>query len=125
MWRGVRTKRGYGNVRILDRAYGAHRVAFQIFYGPIPEGKEVCHRCDTPACVNPFHLFAATHKENIHDAIRKGRMKFTPRALSAVQEAVVLSAPPGETRKLAINFGVSRKTIVRVRQRARRRAAAA
>lgn len=53
----------------------AHRTMWEIHNKKkIPTGLEVCHRCDVPLCVNPKHLFVATHKENFLDAKIKGRM---------------------------------------------------
>lgn len=51
----------------------AHRVAWELTSGPIPDGQNVCHRCDVTACVNPSHLFLGTHQDNITDSVRKGR----------------------------------------------------
>lgn len=75
LWTGaVIPVSGYGQMR-----YGkgtpkkAHRVSYEIFVGPIPDGLYVCHRCDTPLCVNPDHLFLGTAKDNAQDAMRKGR----------------------------------------------------
>ena len=50
-----------------------HRVAYEIYKGSIPEGKNVCHSCDNPSCCNPKHLFIATQKENLLDMTIKGR----------------------------------------------------
>ena len=65
--------RGYGAFAIKSRYYRAHRVSYELFVGDIPEGKFVLHKCDTPFCVNPDHLFLGTQADNIADRDNKGR----------------------------------------------------
>ena len=52
---------------------GAHRYAWEQYFGEIPEGLFVCHHCDNPFCCNPYHLFIGTGSDNQLDSVRKGR----------------------------------------------------
>lgn len=51
----------------------AHRFAYELAHGPIPDGYLVCHTCDNPPCCNSAHLFLGTAKDNVQDCIRKNR----------------------------------------------------
>lgn len=69
-----KTNKGYGLIRGVGGRYiAAHRLAWQIFRGAIKDKSFVCHRCDTPSCVNPDHLFLGGPLENMRDMIAKGR----------------------------------------------------
>lgn len=79
----------YGLVYYRSKKYKAHRVAYQLFVGPIPKGIEVCHRCDNRRCANPNHLFLGTHIDNMNDMVAKGRSanKHTKRKSGAMSHA--------------------------------------
>jgi hypothetical protein len=72
-WTGGKDRGGYGKMAIGLKRLSAHRVAYAMLVGPIPEGKVLMHSCDNPACINPDHLSIGTQKENIQDSIGKGR----------------------------------------------------
>lgn len=72
-WLGTRVGVGYGRVQVDRVRTVAHRVAYELAVGPIPEGLLVLHRCDNPPCCNPKHLFVGTSSDNAQDALAKGR----------------------------------------------------
>ncbi len=73
-WRAGRRPSGYGMFAHEGKIWGAHRFAFTLMIGEIPEGKFVCHTCDNPPCCNPGHLVPGTARENAHDAAAKHRL---------------------------------------------------
>lgn len=97
IWQGFLFDRGYGGFKAEnDKQVRAHKWAYQHFVGPVPDGWYVCHRCDTPACVNPDHLFLGTPKMNTADMWKKGRQ--APRAHGEANTAAKLT----ETDVIAI-----------------------
>lgn len=73
LWTSSRKKGGYGGISWKGKQDRAHRIAYSLTYGEIPDGLYVLHECDNPPCCNPKHLFLGTHLENMQDRDRKGR----------------------------------------------------
>lgn len=92
----------------------AHRVSYEMKYGPIPEGAFCCHTCDTPLCVNPDHIFLGDNMDNIRDSCAKGRKsQKIPRSEHA---AIIASAESNAA--IARRYGVHRSSIRMIRVRA-------
>lgn len=79
LWQGSRTKwrMSYGVFwdPLLGREVRAHRRAYELTFGPIPDGLIVRHKCDVPLCCNPYHLEVGTHADNSRDMVERGRNK--------------------------------------------------
>lgn len=118
IWKGTKTdKMGYGEIIIDGKKTRAHRFSYEHVHGPIPEGMVVCHRCDTPACVNPNHLFLGSVAVNNADMRSKGRHahgEIVPQAqLTGLQvRDIIRRLGAGEPAKpIAREYGVHFVTI--------------
>lgn len=106
------------------RMIGAHRVSYEIARGALDAGVEVLHRCDNPPCVNPAHLVAGTHAENMADMKTKGRSAVGGRnghaKLTDEEVAIVFRRAQSENRhELAREFGVSAALVTQIKNRRR------
>jgi hypothetical protein len=72
LWTQRKDRWGYGKFKLAGREVGAHRFSL-LLAGIDPTGLLACHRCDTPACVRPDHIFLGTHLDNMRDMVAKGR----------------------------------------------------
>lgn len=110
-----RTPKGYGYFSAGGRMLPASRWVLEQTLGrELVAGEFACHRCDTPLCCNPDHLFLGSNADNMADASRKGRLskKLSPADVLAIREAMAGGAFGTD---LAIRYGVAHSTIYRVR----------
>jgi hypothetical protein len=131
-WNWIGSKRGksgYGCIKINGKVLDTHRFSWILHFGEIPKGKYICHKCDNRLCVNPDHLFLGSPRDNVLDAIKKGKMdKYQlPKSRIGKRPAIAklnktlaneirMKYSKGETtyRKLAKEYGVCYQTILSV-----------
>lgn len=122
LWSAAKFRGGYGMFWHSGRMRSAHRVAYELARGEIPDGMHVCHTCDVRHCVNPAHLFLGTNSENVADKVAKGRlpdMKGVRHPGHKLTEDDVL-AIRCDDRSLAVvaaEYGVSKKAVLNIRHR--------
>jgi hypothetical protein len=117
LWVGATDKAGYGR---LGNAL-AHRIAWELYHGPIPEGSHILHKCDVPACVNPEHLFLGTNQDNIDDKMNKDRQakgSMFNRKLTELDVSKILARTEPQAL-IAKDFGVDQSLISRILNRKR------
>lgn len=115
-WQGKKNDSGYGRVT----GAMAHRVAYQLFNGPVPDDILIRHRCDNPGCCNPRHMLLGTNLDNMGDAVRRKR---TARGRGHVntriseRDAAYIKANPDRLtlRALAERFGIAVSTCSYIR----------
>lgn len=79
LWMCATSSCGYGSIGYEKRRWVAHRLSWEGVNGPIAEGLLLCHKCDTPACVNPDHMFVGTMADNMRDMVKKRRFAVAKR----------------------------------------------
>lgn len=123
LWSGTVADTGYGVLSVARKKYGAHRVSYEIFNGPIPEGLFVCHSCDVRRCVQPAHLEAGTQAKNLGDMVARGRsMTGSKNPAAKLSDADVVTIrerwaarPAGLTQSvLAAEYGIKQSQVSRI-----------
>ena len=115
------TRNGYGVVwsTELKHHWGAHRLAYRLWHGEIPEGALVMHSCDTPPCCNPRHLRLGSDASNRADSARKKRHArgdtHGRRKLTSADVGLILASRALTNRALARRFGVSESAVSMIR----------
>ena len=117
-WTASKRKNGYGQITArAGESLTAHRVSWELHFGPIPAGLCVMHRCDNRLCVNPAHLSLGSYLDNNRDMIAKGR--FRPRGKSPLsaeqrQEIVARSLEGESQRRISRRFGITHTQIGKI-----------
>jgi hypothetical protein len=125
-WIGRRNALGYGFLKALNgrRQVRAHRISWELHFGPIPDGLAVLHRCDNPPCVRPDHLFLGTQTDNMRDMWTKGRGRSdwtthrgagNGRAKLSEADVLAIRASTESGVALARQYGVTKCSISAVR----------
>lgn len=128
VWQGTISCNGYGGFSLWGQRLTAHRAAYLLFTGEIPDGMDVCHSCDNRRCINPDHLWLGTRADNMADCKAKGRIATgeklkTPRgeksnfAKLTWKDVRAIRASDATTSELALRYGVSADNIRRILRR--------
>jgi hypothetical protein len=113
-WLASLDHRGYGQFQLNYKMKKAHRIAYELIKGPIPEGLHILHSCDNPKCVNPEHLSTGTNNDNVKDKMNKNRQcKGIQHGKSKLTEAQVLEirASDKTQQELANIYNLDQSTI--------------
>lgn len=122
-WQGVKIPTGYGQLCVEGKMVGAHRLAYEILVGPIPEGLVIDHTCRNTGCVNPAHMEPVTNKENVLRGVgvtaenaRKTHCsdghELTPENTYTKPAVLILAIDPGPERSAVVIWDVEAQRVV-------------
>lgn len=121
IWHGRTGNKKYGRFNHTS----AHRTAYELLVGPVPEGLLLLHGCDTPLCVNPKHLRPGTHLDNSKDCVERGRIAHgekNGRTKITTEQAMYIRNNPDRLKgcELAQKFGIAQSTVSYIRSESQR-----
>lgn len=123
-WTGNRPGGRYGHLKVLGKTLLAHRTAYELWVGPIPDGLWVLHHCDNPGCVRPEHLYLGDCRQNVLDKVNRrrggvgrlhGRTHLEPEDVIHIR--AVMNAPGckrGRRPMLSQKYGISLNSVSRI-----------
>lgn len=120
IWLGYLNTSGYGGITWKNKTNLAHRLSYMFYNGDIPKGMYVCHSCDTPACVNPDHLFVGTPMDNQKDKVIKNRQsKGMSSKKAKLTDEIVKEIRRSECgpKELSLRYGINISTVHKIRAR--------
>ena len=120
LWTASSASHGYGQFKLNGKHVLSHRVAYELYVGPIPEGMYVCHTCDVRVCVNPEHLFLGTHADNMKDRNGKGRQaRGEDHGCARLTEELALEIyhAAGTQIEITKKYGVSRSLVSKIKNK--------
>lgn len=114
-YQGCIQANGYSRATVQRKADYGHRHIYRLLKGDIPDGLDVCHRCDNRKCINPDHLFLGTRRENMADAVSKGRqargasLPHTKLTTFITQEIAAMAKQGLPYKEIAARFGICKQ----------------
>lgn len=135
VWIGSKSGRGYGRFKVNGRFHTAHRIGYALKNGAVNPRLDVCHHCDNRPCVNPSHLFAGTHKQNMDDCAAKGRNAVGDRNGSRIHpksrpigeghanhklttaQVIQIRAAGGTCAAVGVRFGIGHAQVCKIKLR--------
>lgn len=128
-WNWARTTNnyGYGTLTVNGKTVFAHRLAYELGVGEVPEGMHVLHSCDNPRCINPSHLSVGTRSQNMKECSERGRARI-PKQINLGEVNGASKLTEGDVvairgllskglsqREIAARFKVSQQTISHIK----------
>lgn len=115
------TRNGYGAIKYAGKMLRAHRSAYELYSGTIPDGLLVRHECDNRLCVNPDHLLLGSHANNMQDMVDRGR---TPNRKGANngqskltnEQVLAIRSDARSQRKIAMDYGIDHTTVCDIKR---------